>query len=191
MRNRVIVTVLMFAVLLVVGCGPSINAEPITKKQFHWGIESWELGRHTWGIEFNEKKPVKIKKIEGYLTAGPQPNHKPDDTLVRQTLASLTYPGNNLNDAVKKIETPKSRANHSVDRNLLSLNVKLTGSRTTEMPIHLEYPDGLILPENRLLFIANNESYRYDSKKGSFVSDDIFDAINIEAHMIVYYEVQP
>lgn len=167
-------------------------ADSVKTKQFNWGIETWQKGQNDFVLKFNETNPIKIKRIYGNLTAGPQPEHKEFDTVIRQTLASLVNVGVPFDDkSVQVIGNPHERFNHTVDNNLFSVNVKQTNSQTYNIPIEYNYgTDPVLVPQNKLLMRIFNESYRHDDKKGSFVSEDQLDSLNVEIHLVIDYEVQ-
>ena len=184
----------VFAVAsLLSGCKPVAQpAKPIVKR-FEWGIETWQIGSNDFQIQFNEKTPVRILDIQGDLTAGPQPKYTPNDTLVRQTLATLINVGDGWESKnVEVIGTPAERANHVLAPHLLSVNVKQTNSETMDVPINYHYNRLPIkLKNNRLLMRIVNESYRWDGEHGAFVSKDQDDTLNVEIHLTITYEVDP
>jgi hypothetical protein len=165
-------------------------AQP-TIKRFEWGVETWEIGTSEFPIEFKEKSPVKILDIEGNLTAGPQPNFEPSEKMIRQTLATLVDVGD-VADPMDVVvsATPPERANHVVSPHLFSVNVKQTNSETENIPISYHYGDAPVqLHQNKLMFHIFNESYRHNKKLGSFVSKDQKDALNVEIHLTITYQV--
>jgi hypothetical protein len=167
----------------------------MAKDQFHWGLELWELGAHDYFVKINHSRPVKLLGLEGVLTASPVPNYRPDDHLVRQTLASLTYPGNYLKEGQIEIlgqpNTP--RCNQSIDRNLVTLNVKQTAGNNTALSFSRHFDPPIELPENTLRWHLFNESYRFRIEREpheSYVVDNSYDALNVEIHTHLYYEFE-
>lgn len=181
----------ILAAFLLASCKPvPPPAKPVIKR-FEWGIETWEIGSNDFLIKFNEKTPVRILDIQGDLTAGPQPNYKAYDTLVRQTLATLINPGDGWTEKNVEVEgTPGNRANHVLAPHLFSVNVKQTNGETMDIPIRYTYDRKPIeLKQNRLLMRVVNESYRWNSDQGAFVSKDQDDTLNVEIHLTITYEV--
>lgn len=168
----------------------SAMAQPIVKR-FEWGIETWQMGANDFPISFSEKGPVKILGIEGNLTAAPQPEFQPSEQMIRQTLATLVDVGD-TDDPMDVTVTgkPAERANHVVSPHLFSINVKQTNAGTENIPISYNYRDApLQLHQNKLMVHIFNESYRYTKKDGCFVSKDQKDALNVEIHLTVTYQV--
>jgi hypothetical protein len=180
------ILLLAMAVLSLQGCKPAP-----TIKRFEWGIETWQIGSQDFLIRFDEKTPVRILDIQGDLTAGPQPNYKPYDTLIRQTLATLINVGGSWDlKSVVVAGTPADRANHALAPHLFSINVKQTNGETMDVPIKYNYDrKPVTLGNNKLLMRIVNESYRFASDKGAFVSTDQDDTLNVEIHLVITYEV--
>lgn len=167
----------------------------IAHKHINWGVETWDLGRHVYSIQFKETKPVRIRTINGYLTSGPQPEHLVRDTLIRQTLVTVNDSKRNTsdNDTIAIIGSPTNtvKFNHSLDRTLLCLNVKQTGGDTQILPIDVTFDDETIMiTEQKLTLTIFNESYRFSKEKGCFVSKDCRDALNVELHLLIQYDVE-
>lgn len=175
------------AAILTVTCG---LAQAHTIKRFEWGIETWQPGQQDYVIRFDEKKPVKILDIEGNLTAGPQPDYKPYEMMIRQTLATLINVGDDADKMdVTVIGSPAIRANHVVSPHMFSVNVKQTNGETLNIPIAYHYGRLPVeLHRNKLLFRIFNESYRH-AGDGSFPSQAVVDALNVEIHLTITYEV--
>lgn len=166
------------------------DAEPQIKR-FEWGVETWQMGANDFEITFGEKSPVKILDIEGNLTAGPQPDFLPSEMMIRQTLVTLVDVGNMTGpDDVSVTKTPPERANHVLAPHLFSINVKQTNSETVNIPFAYHYDRlPVTLHQNKLQFHVFNESYRHNKKLGSFVSKDQKDALNVEIHLTITYQV--
>lgn len=160
-----------------------------SRRHIGWGIETWRKGQNDFVIRFNESHPVAVVRIQGDMTAGPQPNHAPFDQLIRQSLASLVVVGAPTDtSAVTIVGEPPTYQNESIDNNLFSLNVKQTDAETMNVPIDYVYADPVVLPQNKLLMRIFNESYK--NRNGlDIVSTDQIDALNVEIHLVIDYLV--
>jgi len=190
----------MYIVWCVLVCvasafGAEATTNAVVHKHINWGLETWDLGRHIYSIEFKEEKPVRIRAINGYLTSGPQPEHKAQDTLIRQTLVVMDHAKPAARDlgtiAITANPTNTTKFNHSLDRSLLCLNIKQTGSDTQILPVDISFDEEVVIvPKNKLSLSVFNESYRFEKGKGCFISKDCRDALNVELHLLIQYDVE-
>ncbi len=170
---------------------PVPAANPPQQKEFDWGIETGTKGQNDFVIRFKEPGPVRIKRIYGNLTAGPQPNHAQFAKLIRQTLVNLVNVGAvDTDNDIEIVGTPPDRANHSIDRNWMSVNVKQTDSETINIPIETSYNPARPLAQNKLLMRIFNESYKIAPSGIAIVSTDQEDALNVEIHLVIDYETE-
>jgi hypothetical protein len=184
------------APIVPLAASPASQGSPpgiTTEKILHWGFECWDCGHHDFQIAFNEKNPVRLKQLYGYVSSAPVPKHQAVERIIRQSLLALLHPdGSDLNNQVSMTQTPQTtqRFNQSVARNLLAINIKQTGAETKLVPVNIRYDTPIVVRNNRLHVHMHTQSYRYTDEKGSFPSDDPVDALNVEVHWIIHYEVQ-
>jgi hypothetical protein len=183
--------------MAIVSLNDSYGDESSTVKQINWGLETWELGKQSFVIEFKEQQPVRILGIVGNITAGPLPSEEDaseDGKLIRQSLITLINPGKNWTVSDVEIkQTPGARANHSLAPHLFNINIKQQADAVLIVPVNYDFRNQkIILPDNQLLMHFDNRSYRFDknSKTKSFESKDPFDALNTEIHLNVIYDIQ-
>lgn len=187
----------LWVMMGVVALGEAHGGESETVKHINWGLETWELGKQDFMIEFKEARPIRLLRIVGHVTAGPLPaegDATEHGKLVRQSLVTLITPGKDRKVSDVEIQqTPGSRANHSLAPHVFNVNIKQQGDDIVVIPLDYDFRDQrIVLPENRLLMHFDNRSYRFDtqSQPQSFESRNAFDALNTEIHLNVIYAVQ-
>jgi len=192
MHNKTLTVAAVLGLLAAMPVRAQAPAAPARgEKEFNWGIETWKKGQNDFVIRFKEPGHVRISRIYGNLTAGPQPEHAQFAKLIRQTIVSLVNVGAvDTDQDVEIVATPADRANQSVDRNMININVKQTDSETMSIPIEYNYAPARALAENKILVRIFNESYKIAPNGIAIVSDDQGDALNVELHLVVDYETE-
>jgi hypothetical protein len=156
-------------------------------KTFSWGLESWLGGQQDFIIKINEKYPVTILAIDGYVTASPIASFPRGDNVSRQTLISLLNHGSDTPTPASVIVTYPNM-NHGVSSNLMVINVKQTGDTSVSLPTTYRPMNLVVLPLNMLRIHLDNASYRAQPDGTGYVVNDFFSGLDVEIQWVVTYK---
>lgn len=183
MNNKHLLIITILPLLLLIPFTFTEGAPRQSEKDYvKWGMQAWDCGQSIFSIRIGDPKDViTIKEITGFIAASAPPSS--NDALVRNALVSVFYEWEPTPGNVKITNTPKS-ANHSIDNNLFSINIKQKASTTPHLPIHIKFDKGVVIPNGDLNTSMKIQTYSiYTDLSGT-------ECLDVEMHLTVFYTRQ-
>ena len=168
-----------------------------------WGFETWECGDSWFQIRLGNivGQDIEVLALNGYISAAALPGAETKQqtgvggtqtNFLRQSLVSILPGGATRVPRGKVSFSPNhwtashDRWTHSVDKNLIALNVKQMGQDVVHFPFSAA-GNGAIAPDGVLLALIDTQTYNGSAT----VTDKPNECLDTEVHVVVTFRSVP
>lgn len=181
------------ASIAVMSCGQA-SAQTQFVETLTWGFETWECGDSWYEIRLGNVvgQDIEVLSLSGWISASALPGADTRSNLLRQSLVAILPGGKTRVPKGKVVHSPNNwaaahdRWTHSVDKNLVALNIKQMGQEVVHFPFSAA-GHGAIAPDGVLRALIDTQTYNGSAT----VKDRPHECLDTELHVVITFRAVP